>query len=101
MKKGQITVMIIIVMILLFIIGMYSFLSRKTAERESETIIKQTFLEKERITPIEKYVTDCISLSLQEGLNITDSLGVESLRRKIHSRIREVEQLILDEDLIA
>ncbi|MFX1261904.1 MAG: tetratricopeptide repeat protein, partial [Promethearchaeota archaeon] len=39
--------------------------------------------------------------TLQEGLKITDSLGVESLRRRIHSRIREVKQLILDEEIVS
>jgi tetratricopeptide (TPR) repeat protein len=37
--------------------------------------------------------------TLHEGLKITDSLGVETLRKRINARIREVEQLILGEEL--
>jgi tetratricopeptide (TPR) repeat protein len=37
--------------------------------------------------------------TLQEALNITDSLGVKTLRKKIHERIRELNQLLREVEL--
>jgi hypothetical protein len=39
--------------------------------------------------------------TLQDALNITDSLGVQTLRLKINSRIKEIHQLIQEEEMVS
>ena len=39
-------------------------------------------------------------VTLQDALEITDSLGVQALRRKITSRLKEINQLVQDEEMV-
>lgn len=63
------------VIIVLFIMGTYIYLSQEAVETEGETLVRSAQLEQARLQPIQKYVTDCLELSLQEGLDLLGTQG--------------------------
>ncbi|MHA1138403.1 MAG: hypothetical protein ACTSSE_18130 [Candidatus Thorarchaeota archaeon] len=69
-------------------------------ERELHGISMQAALLKSEFYQIHDQSKDAQAV-LRYALNITDSLGVVTLRKKIKERIQELDQLVKDEELVS
>lgn len=74
-KKGQITVIMIMIILLLMIFGVMYYLRTSVTERKGEFALAQQKLSQERIQPINDYITSCLDISTKTALDYLGKQG--------------------------
>jgi len=75
MKKAQITIMLIIVMVLLLIFGLMTYFQGKTTEQQGAQEIQEQRMSIEAIKPMQDYITQCLDIWALRGLELLGKQG--------------------------
>jgi len=74
-KKGQLTVIIIISILMIIIFGAVTYITGKTQEEKGELAVQQQILSQAKIRPIQEYVMSCLDLAAKAALETMGKQG--------------------------
>jgi len=74
-KKGQLTVIIIISILMIIIFGAVTYITGKTQEEKGEAAMQQQILSQAKIQPIQAYVMSCLDLAAKAALETMGKQG--------------------------
>ena len=73
--KGQITVIMIIVILVLIIFGAVTYMTTSVQEAKGEEAVRKQILSQARMQPLQEYVTSCLDLSAKASLEFMGRQG--------------------------
>jgi len=74
-KKGQLTVIIIISILMIIIFGAVTYITGKAQEEKGELAVQQQILSQAKIRPIQEYVMSCLDLAAKAALETMGKQG--------------------------
>jgi len=75
MKQGQLTVIMIIVILVLLIFGAVTYMTGKMRETKTVEEMKKQTLSRAKIQPIQEFIKSCLDLSAKEALELMGKQG--------------------------